>query len=170
VAIPERRKFAAPVLAQAASFVVVLVIGGFIGHSPATGSPGPTRTSATPSAGTSSPSGVKGHQSGVSVEVPLNAADSGIAVNIPVKVLNGTTGSTVVSGVLTRNAQNSQLARDEPLPAGTYQVCAQPPAGLRFTDKNTDALPGWVCMIAIVTPGEQTPVVFHLAPGPGVPA
>ena len=51
----DRRKLAAPLFAQAAAFVVVLVIGGFTGHaktpSPAPGpggTQGPTATTATP--------------------------------------------------------------------------------------------------------------------------
>jgi 2-keto-4-pentenoate hydratase/2-oxohepta-3-ene-1,7-dioic acid hydratase in catechol pathway len=166
VAVPERRKFAAPVLAQAASFVVVLVIGGFTGHSPAAGPPGPTRASSTPPSSTpSAPPGVKQHQSGLTVEVPLSAATGGISVQIPVRVLNATTMASEASGSLSRNVQDTELSMNAPLPAGTYQVCAQPNP-LRFTDKNTGVLPGWVCQAATVTPGEQTTVIFHLEGSP----
>ena len=155
--MPDRRKLAAPVLAQVASFVVVLVIGGFTGHSPP-----PARPS--PHASTSSASGAREHQSGLIVGVPVGAA-GGIALSIPVKVLDSRTLSSVASGTLSPNAQNTQLGWNKPLAAGTYQVCAQPPTGLRFTEKSTGALPGWVCTAAHVAPGSQTQVVFHLAQG-----
>ena len=165
MAISDKRKFAAPVLAQAASFVVVLVIGGFTGHSPATGSPGPTHTSASPSVGVSSPPGVKEHQSGLTVEVPLSAITGGIAVQIPVRVLDARTHASVASGTLAPNVQDTQVSLDESLPSGAYQVCAQPPEGLRFSDRNTGVLPGWVCQAATLVPGERATVIFHLAAG-----
>jgi hypothetical protein len=168
VAIPERRKFAAPVLAQAASFVVVLVIGGFTSHSPAAGPPGPTRASSTPpghTSGTASAPGVKGHQSGLTVEVPLSAATGGISVQIPVRVLDASTRVSEASGTLARNVQDTELSLNAPLPAGTYQVCARPDP-LRFTDRNTGALPGWVCQAATIAPGEQATVIFHLEGSP----
>jgi hypothetical protein len=165
VAISDRRKFAAPVLAQAASFVVVLVIGGFTGHSPATRSPGPTHTSASPSVGVSSPPGVKEHQAALIVEVPLGAATGGIAMDIAVRVLDARTGGNVLSGSMAPNVQDTEASLDESLPSGSYQVCAQAPEGLRFTDKNSGMLPGWVCQPAILVPSVQATVVFHLASG-----
>ena len=60
----DRRKLAAPLFAQAAAFVVVLVIGGFTGHaktpSPAPGpggTQGPAATTATPTASSASSKG-----------------------------------------------------------------------------------------------------------------
>jgi hypothetical protein len=156
--MPDRRKLAAPVLAQAASFVVVLLIGGFTGHSPAPARPAPT----TPA---SAHVGATGHQSGVIVEIPLSAATGGVALSIPVKILGTAALTTTAEGTPSPNAQDTQLDLDEPLPAGTYQVCAQPSGGLRFTDRNTGVMPGWDCMVATVAADRQTPVIFHLAQG-----
>jgi hypothetical protein len=158
--MPDRRKFAAPVLAQAASFVVVLVIGGFTGRSSPPHHPGPS-----PSHSASSPAGARGHQPGLTVQVPVGGAGGGIVLHIPVKVLDSRTLSAVASGTLSPNAQDTQLSWTRPLPAGTYQVCAQPPAGLRFTDKNTGVLPGFVCMPASLASGAQAQVTFHLDQG-----
>jgi hypothetical protein len=154
--MPDRRKLAAPVLAQAASFVVVLVIGGITGHSaPPAPQPRPTTSPAQ-----SSPAGTKGHQPGVTVEVPIVG---GIVPHVPVRVLAGRT--TVASGTLTPNAQDTQVEWSHALNPGTYQVCVQPPAGLHFTEKSTGALPGWDCAAAgVVAAGSQTAVIFHLAP------
>jgi hypothetical protein len=165
VAMPDRRKFAAPVLAQAVSFVAVLVIGGFTGQS-AGHSPGPAPGSATPTpqTGATSPGGAKEHQSALAVQVPVDAAVGGVALRIPVRVLNSRTLFDAASGTLSPNAQNTQLGWNKPLAAGTYQVCAQPPAGLRFTEKNTGVLPGWSCTLASVAQGSQTQVTFHLTP------
>jgi hypothetical protein len=161
VAMPDRRKLTAPVLAQAVSFIVVLVIGGFAGRSSPSA---PAAASPSPHASASSPSGAGEHQSGLTVQVPVGAAVGGIVLHIPVKVLDSRTRSSVASGALSPNAQNTQLGWVRPLAAGTYQVCAHPPAGLRFTDKNTGVLPGWACTVASVAPDSQTLVTFHLAP------
>jgi hypothetical protein len=157
--MPDRRMLAAPVLAQVASFVVVLVIGGFTGHSAARGTPGPTPGSPVPHASTSPRAGATGAQPGLAVQVPVG----GIVLHIPVRVLDSRTMSAVASGTLSPNAQGTQLGWTRPLPAGTYQVCARPPAGLRFTDSNTGVLPGWDCTVADVLPGSQALVTFHLA-------
>jgi hypothetical protein len=161
VGMPDRRKFAAPVLAQAVAFVAVLVIGGFTGHSSV---PSPATPSPSPRAGVTSPGGAREHQSALTVQVPVDAAIGGVALRVPVRVLNSRTLFDVASGTLSPNAQNTQLGWTKPLAAGTYQVCAQPSAGLRFTDKNTGVLPGWTCTLASVAQGAQAQVTFHLTP------
>jgi hypothetical protein len=159
VAMPDRRKLAAPVLAQAASFVVVLLIGGFTGHPAA---PAPHQSPA-PQASTRSPR--------LTVDVPITAADGGVVLHIPVRVLDSRTLSAVASGTLTPNAQHTQLGWSTALPAGTYQVCAQPPTGLRFTEKSTGALPGWVCAVVTVTSAPPRTPAAPATPGtPSTPA
>jgi hypothetical protein len=164
----DRRKLAAPVLAQAVSFVVVLVIGGLTGHStpqgPPPASPSP-HVSASPPASATPSGGAKEHQSVLTVQVPIEVATGGIVPQIPVRVLDSRPPASVAAGTLTPNVQDTQLGWSKPLPAGTYQVCAQAPAGLRFTERSTGALPGWTCTVASVAPGSQTLVTFHLAPG-----
>jgi hypothetical protein len=152
--MPDRRKLAAPVLAQAASFVVVLVIGGFTGHSAPPASPAPHPSTSPPSpAATKS---TKGQEPGVIVEVPVTG---GIVPHVPVQVLAGRT--TVASGTLA--LQGIAVEWSHALNPGAYQVCAQPPAGLHFTEKSSGALPGWTCEPAVVAAG-PTQVIFHLAP------
>jgi hypothetical protein len=163
VAMPDRRKLAAPVFAQAVAFVAVLVIGGLTGRSPAP-SPAPATPAASPHASVTSPAAAKEHQSALAVQVPADAAVGGVALRIPVRVLSSRTLFDVASGTLSPNAQNTRLGWTRPMAAGTYQVCARPPAGLRFTDKNTGVLPGWTCTPARVAQGAQAQVTFHLTP------
>jgi hypothetical protein len=166
MAVPDRRKLAAPVLAQAASFVVVLVIGGFAGHSgtPKTNpTPTPTRSSPAPPA-SASPSQGKGQQPELTVEVPTTG---GIPLDIPVTVLDETARHVVATGILAPSAQSTGLSwTDRSLRPGTYQVCAEPSTRVRFTDRGDGARPGWVCTPVTVTADGQPPVVFHLVGGP----
>jgi hypothetical protein len=159
--MPDRRKFAAPVFAQAVAFVAVLVIGGLTGHSP---TPSPAPATPSPQASATSPAAAKEHQSALTVQVPVDAAVGGVALRIPVRVLDSRTLFDVATGTLSPNAQNTQLGWTRPLAAGTYQVCAQPPSGLRFTGKNTGVLPGWTCTLASLAQGTQAQVTFHLTP------
>jgi hypothetical protein len=163
VAMPDRRKLAAPVLAQAASFVVVLVIGGFTGHSPARGSAGP---GPSPHASASSPAATREQQqSGLTVHVPVIGGTAGITPDIAVRVLPSGSFSPAASGTLAQNAQGTELTWTRSLAAGTYQVCAKPPQGLRFTERDTGVQPGWTCVLSNVAPGSQAQVTFHLTQG-----
>jgi hypothetical protein len=161
--MPDRRKLAAPVLAQAASFVVVLVIGGFTGHSPGKG---PARPTPSPHASATSPAATKEQQqSGLTVNVPVIGGTAGIAPDIPVRVLPSGSFAAVASGTLAPNAQGTVLTWTKPLAAGMYQVCAKPPQGLRFTERDTGVQPGWTCVLSNVAPGSQAQVTLHLTQG-----
>ena len=113
---------------------------------------------------TSEQSGIGTHQSGLAVRAPLTeaVADIPIPPPFPVRVLASQGSPVVATGTVTPNAQLTQLGWNKPLPAGTYQVCVQPPAGLRFTDKSTGLRRGWTCVVAYIAPGSQTQVTFHL--------
>ena len=69
----DRRKLAAPLFAQAAAFVVVLVIGGFTGHSTTTSGPAHTATP-SPIASTAA----KGHGLMLTVQVVEEGTGTGL--------------------------------------------------------------------------------------------
>ncbi len=153
---PDRRKLAAPLFAQAAAFVVVLVIGGFTGHASATAGPGPSATpSATPSA---SASATKGPARTLTVKVAEEGTNGLSVSGSPVQVLADETLTSVVSGAL-----NSALEFAANVPAGQYQVCVNPPPGWGSAVRTTHALADWVCSAADVTTAPQL-VTFHLSP------
>ena len=150
----DRRKLAAPLVAQAAAFVVVLVIGGVTGHASTTAAPA---HSATPSASPStSASATKGPTRKLTVKVmvagtgPLSV--SGSLVNV---LANGTL-SSVVSGAL-----DPALEFAANVPAGQYQVCVNPPPGWVSTVRTTHVLADWICLAADVSTGPQL-VTFRL--------
>ena len=116
----DRRKLAAPLFAQAAAFVVVLVIGGFTGHAK---TPSGTTPGATPSASTrTSPSASKGPALKLTVKVVEEGTGGRSVSGSPVNVLPDGTLTSVVSGTL-----NSALEFAANVAAGQYQVCISPP-------------------------------------------
>ena len=121
----DRSKLAAPLFAQAAAFVVVLVIGGFTGHASTSAGPVP---SATPSARTStstsaSASATKGPSSKLTVKVvPQGTGPLSVSGSL-VEVLADETLTSVVSGTLT-----SALEFAMNVPAGAVPG-VRPPAG-----------------------------------------
>jgi hypothetical protein len=156
VATLDRRKLAAPVFAQAASFVVVLVIGGFTGHSTAPSGPA---HAATPSAGASvSTPAVGGRGPKLTVKVVEQATDGVRVSGSQVKVLQNGTLTTVASGIL-----NTALEFAANVPAGAYQVCLSPPIGWSSAVRGTHALAGWICSTADVGTAPLT-VTFRLTP------
>jgi hypothetical protein len=157
----DRRKLAAPVLAQAAAFVVVLVIGGFTAHSSKT--PGPAHqaspsASAKASASSSAPDVTAGHGSKLTVKVVEDGTDGLSVSGSEVKVLQSTTLDTVASGTL-----SSALEFAANLPAGTYQVCVKPPLGWGSSTKGTHVINGLICSPAQVGSGPVS-VTYHLTP------
>ena len=87
----DRRKLAAPLVAQAAAFVAVLVIGGFTGHA-ATAAPG-TGHGATPGPSTAASASVS-----VSASVGArSSATTGPALKLTVKVVEKGTGHELFS-------------------------------------------------------------------------
>ena len=156
----DRRKLAAPLFAQAAAFVVVLVIGGFTGHASTTAGPVP---SATPSARTStSTSASASATTGPSRKLTVKVVAEGIGPlsvsGSQVNVLENGTLASVVSGTL-----NSALEFAANVPAGQYQVCINPPIGWASAVRTTHALAGWICSAADVRTAPQL-VTFHLTP------
>ena len=155
----DRKKLAAPLFAQAAAFVAVLVIGGFTGHT-STAAPEPAHSS-SPAASTSAN--------------PSAAATKGPSVKLTVKVVEQGTDGLSVSGSQVRVLQDGTLASVESgtlnpalefaanVPAGQYQVCIEPPIGWGSAVRTTHVLAGWICSPADVRQGPQL-VTFRLAP------
>jgi hypothetical protein len=157
----DRRKLAAPVAAQAAAFVVVLVIGGFTGHSQKTPAPSPTGR-ASPSASTrasaTSTSLAAGHGAKLTVKV-VEDGTIGLSVSgSQVRVLQSTTLDTVATGIL-----SSALEFAANLPAGVYQICVKPPIGWASATKGTHLINGFICGPATVGSGPVS-VTYRLTP------
>jgi hypothetical protein len=150
----DRRMLAAPLFAQAAAFVVVLVIGGFTGHAKTTPGPG---SGVTPSASTN-PSATKGPALKLTVKVVEEGTDGLSVSGSQVNVLENGTLASAVSGTL-----NSALEFAANVPAGQYQVCISPPIGWASAVRTTQALAGWICSAADVRTAPQL-VTFHLTP------
>ena len=154
----DRRKLAAPLFAQAAAFVAVLVIGGFTGHStkaaPSSGSgqtAGPTAT-ATASASSAS-------SKGAGLKLTVRVIKNGDGLPLPgsqVTVLQNDTLASVMTGTL-----NSALEFAANVPAGQYQVCINPPIGWENRVRTTNALAGWICSPADLKTSPQL-VTFRL--------
>lgn len=158
----DRRRLAAPLFAQAGAFVIVLIVGGFTGHSS-----GPAST-ASPSA---SPS-IAGHatatmSTGAGEESKLTVKVQGAAVTG--NALAGTKVNVLQSGTLASAATGSLNAHLEfavTVPPGSYQVCLSPAAGVGSVIQGTSTLAGWICRPVQVGAGPQR-VLFPLAPGTG---
>ena len=148
----DRRKLAAPLFAQAAAFVVVLVIGGFTGHAK---TPSGTVPGATPSASTSAS---KGPALKLTVMVIEEGTGGRSVAGRPVNVLLDGTLTSVVSGTL-----NSALEFAANVAAGPYQVCIRPSAGWGSVVPATHVLAGWICSAADVRTAPQR-VTFRLSP------
>jgi hypothetical protein len=152
----DRRKLAAPLFAQAAAFVAVLVIGGFTGHTSTT--PGPVR-GATPSASTSGTAGPAAKGRGLKLTVNVVEEGTGLSVaGSQVAVLQNGTLTSVASGIL-----NAALEFAANVPAGQYQVCINPPIGWASAVRTTHALTGWICTATDVRTAPQL-VTFRLTP------
>ena len=155
----DRRKLATPLFAQAAAFVVVLVIGGFTGHaktpSPAPGpggTPAPTATF-TPTASSAS-------SKGAALKLTVRVIKDGDGLPLPgthVNVLQTRTLTSVVTGTL-----NPALEFASNVPAGQYQVCIQPPIGWGSKVRTTHVLADWICSPADLRTSPQL-VTFRLS-------
>jgi hypothetical protein len=156
VVMLDRRKLAAPLFAQAAAFVAVLVIGGFTSHASTTAGPA---HGATPTASASaSASATKGPAHKLTVKVVQESTDGLSLSGSQVNVLENGTLTSVVSGAL-----NSTLEFAANVPAGQYQVCVNPPVGWGSAVRTTQVLAGWICSAADVRTGPQL-VTFRLTP------
>jgi hypothetical protein len=154
----DRRKLAAPLFAQAAAFVVVLVIGGFTGHASTKAPPGPSRT-LTPTATTATPSASSASSKGAAVKLTVKVIKDGDGLPLPgsqVNVLQTGTLASVVTGTL-----NPALEFASNVPAGQYQVCIDPPPGWDSKVGTTHVLAGWICSAADLGTSPQL-VTFRL--------
>ena len=153
----DRRRLAAPLFAQAAAFVAVLVIGGFTGHSspkaaPSSGSgqtAGPTATASASSASSK----------GAALKLTVRVTKDGAGLPLPgsqVNVLQNGTLASVMTGTL-----NSALEFAANVPAGQYQVCINPPIGWDSRISTTHVLAGWICSPADLRTSPQL-VTFRL--------
>jgi hypothetical protein len=157
----DRRKLAAPLFAQAAAFVVVLVIGGFTGHSAKTPVSGPSQGptgQASPSPSSRTPTPAKEHAVKLTVKVVEEGTDGLTVAGSQVKVLQQTTLAGVVSGTL-----NSAFEFAANVPAGAYEVCVNPPIGWTSAVKGTSLINGFICSATDVGSGPKL-VTFHLTP------
>jgi hypothetical protein len=157
----DRRKLAAPLFAQAAAFVVVLVIGGFTGHAPKTPSPapGPGGTQG-PTAITATPTPSSASSKGAALKLTVRVIKDGDGLPLPgtqVNVLQTGTLTSVVTGTL-----NPALEFASNVPAGQYQVCIQPPIGWGSKVRTTHVLAGWICSPADLRISPQL-VTFRLS-------
>jgi len=154
----DRRKLAAPLFAQAAAFVVVLVIGGFTGHAktPAP-APGPSGTKA-PTA-TFTPTASSASSKGAALKLTVRVIKDGDGLPLPgtqVNVLQTGTLTSVATGTL-----NPALEFASNVPAGQYQVCILPPIGWGSKVPTTHVLAGWICSPADLRTSPQL-VTFRL--------
>ena len=153
----DRRKLAAPLFAQAAAFVAVLVIGGFTGHSspkaaPSSGSGQTVGPTATPTASSAS-------SKGAARKLTVRVTKDGEGLPLPgsqVTVLQDGTLASVMTGTL-----NSALEFAANVPAGQYQVCINPPIGWDSRISTTHVLAGWICSPADLRTSPQL-VTFRL--------
>ncbi len=153
----DRRKLATPLFAQAAAFVVVLIIGGFTGHAstPSPG-PGPGGTQAPTATATASSASSKG----AALKLTVKVIKDGDGLPLPgsqVNVLQTGTLTSVVTGTL-----NPALEFASNVPAGQYQVCIDPPPGWGSKVRTTHVLAGWICSPADLRTSPQL-VTFRLS-------
>ena len=157
----DRRKLAAPLFAQAAAFVAVLVIGGFTGHASTTAGPAHGDHPERQRQHQHQRQRIR-HQGARRTSSPSRwwrEGTDGLSVSgSPVNVLEDGTLTSVVSGTL-----NSALEFAANVPAGQYQVCVDPPIGWGSAVRTTHVLAGWICSAADVRTGPLL-VTFRLTP------
>jgi hypothetical protein len=166
----DRRKLAVPLFAQAGAFVLVLVIGGFTGHSgPKATTPGPRGTTSASPGSSASPASSRGPGVKLSVKVSedgtngLNEA-GGTVAGSQVRVLQTGSLASAASGTLSASgAQSTAQEFAANVPAGQYQVCVNPPIGWGSAVRTTQVLAGWICSAADLRNGPQV-VTFRLVP------
>jgi hypothetical protein len=154
----DRRKLAAPLFAQAAAFVAVLIIGGFTGHSSpkASPAPGPGQTPG-PSVTASATSSASNQGAALKLTVRVIKDGEGLPLSgSQVNVLQTGTLTSVMTGTL-----NSSLEFAANVPAGQYQVCLLPPIGWDSKVRTTHVLAGWICSPADLRTSPQL-VTFRL--------
>jgi hypothetical protein len=154
----DRRKLAAPLFAQAAAFVAVLIIGGFTGHSSTKASPAPGPGQTPGPSVTASATGSASSQ-GAALKLTVKVIKDGDGLPLSgsqVNVLQTGTLTSVMTGTL-----NSSLEFAANVPAGQYQVCLLPPIGWGSRVRTTHVLAGWICSPADLRTSPQL-VTFRL--------
>ncbi|MGH3189909.1 MAG: hypothetical protein ACRDPY_05675 [Streptosporangiaceae bacterium] len=185
MAMPDRRS--APIFAAAAAFVLVLGFGKLFSSNPPGPSPSPSPSqsvSATPTptvtSSSSSPTarptntgpkvGTVPTSPSALIKLTVQAtaslgATSGVPItDIPVEVAQDKRNGSVVkqNDLAPEGVQDTSFTWTVDLPAATYQVCVQPPAGTRVVNfDNTHAQQGWFCTKIPLAPG-SAPVTFNL--------
>jgi hypothetical protein len=157
VVMLDRRKLAAPLFAQAAAFVAVLVIGGLTGHS--SGKPAPAPTTGRTPAPSVTASASSASSKGAALKLTVQVTKDGDGLPLPgsqVNVLRNGTLASVMTGTL-----NSALEFAANVPAGQYQVCIEPPIGWESRVRTTHVLAGWICSPADLRTSPQL-VTFRL--------
>jgi hypothetical protein len=149
---PNLRRLAAPMVAQAVSFVVVLGIGVLFVASP-------------PSVHRHLPKVQPSASPVPTVTVTLFALSVQATAHVPlagrqVTVLRAATLASAASGAL-----DSKGLFTAHVPVGSYQVCLSVPAGLEVADGSASGLRGWACSVARVQAGASR-VTFSLVPPP----
>ncbi len=153
----DRRKLAAPLAAQAAAFVAVLVIGQFTSHtSTVVPVPGHTVSASPRAVASASALATKGAPHKIIVRVLEDGTNPLSVAGSQVKVLNRALTS-VASGVL-----DSTLKYAANVPADRYQVCINP-IGWASATGGTNLLDGWICAAADARTGPAV-VTFRLVP------
>ena len=155
----DRRKLATPLFAQAAAFVVVLIIGGFTGHA-STPSPGPGPGGTPAPTATATASASSASSKGAALKLTVKVIKDGAGLPLPgsqVNVLQTGTLTSVVTGTL-----NPALEFASNVPAGQYQVCIDPPPGWGSKVRTTHVLAGWICSPADLRTSPQL-VTFRLS-------
>jgi hypothetical protein len=158
----DRSKLAAPVFAQAAAFVVVLVIGGFTGHSQKPPAPRPAPSNqaspiARPSSSTTA--AAKGTGAKLTIKVVEEGTEGVTVSGSDVRVLKSATLGVVASGTL-----NTTLEFAVNLPAGAYQACVNPPLGFTSATKGTHNDNGFICLPASVASGPVSVTISLASP------
>ena len=154
----DRRKLAVPLFAQAAAFVVVLVIGGFTGQSSPKAAP-TSPVTFTPSASATATAS-SASSKGASLKLTIKVIKDGEGLPLSgsqVNVLQTGKLTSVVTGTL-----NPALEFASNVPAGQYQVCIQPPIGWDSTVRTTHVLADWICSPADLRTTPQL-VTFRLS-------
>jgi hypothetical protein len=153
----DRRKLAAPLFAQAAAFVAVLVIGGFTGHSSTKAAPPSGSGQTAGPTATASPSSASSKEAALKLTVRVIKTGDGLPLpGSQVNVLQNDTLASVMTGTL-----NSALEFAANVPAGQYQVCIDPPIGWESRVRATHELAGWICSAADLRTSPQL-VTFRL--------
>ena len=155
----DRRKLATPLLAQAAAFVAVLVIGGLTGHASLKPAPGPSRTPGPSATVSASATASAAAGKGAAVKLTVRVIKDGVGLPLPgsqVTVLQNGTLASVMTGTL-----NPALEFAANVPAGLYQVCIEPPIGWDSQVRTTHVLADWICSPADLRTSPQL-VTFRL--------